>query len=92
MEQIKQHIEAIQKWQEENKDKRAVIILTCEIADETEKSFNQKNMFALSGRGDVLIHLLRDALKSHDGQLRTLISKAAFSNVIESITKKAEEK
>ena len=50
MEELKKHLEAIQKWQDENKDNRAAIVLVAEISNENENGFEQNNLFGLSGK------------------------------------------
>lgn len=45
MEELKKHLEAIQKWQDENKDNRAAIVLVAEISNENENGFEQNNLF-----------------------------------------------
>lgn len=87
MEQLKQHIEAIQKWQQENKENRATIVLVAEISNETENGYDQENCFGMSGNGKVLKSLLKDALK--DKEISKLVRNAAAELTIESIIKKA---
>lgn len=87
MEQLKQHIEAIQKWQQGNKENRAVIVLAAEISNETENGYEQENCFGMSGSGKTLKSLLKDALK--DKEIAKLVRNAAAELTIESIIKKA---
>lgn len=86
MEELKKHLEAIQKWQDENKDNRAVFVLVAEISNENENGFEQNNLFGLSGKQLTVVRLLKDALS--DPKIANLVKRAAGELAIESIIKK----
>lgn len=86
MEELKKHLEAIQKWQDENKDNRAAIVLVAEISNENENGFEQNNLFGLSGEQLTVVRLLKDALS--DPKIANLVKRAAGELAIESIIKK----
>lgn len=86
MEELKKHLEAIQKWQDENKDNRAAIVLVAEISNENENGFEQNNLFGLSGKQLTVVRLLKDALS--DPKIANLVKRAAGELAIESIIKK----
>lgn len=86
MEELKKHLEAIQKWQDENKDSRAAIVLVAEISNENENGFEQNNLFRLSGKQLTVVRLLKDALS--DPKIANLVKRAAGELAIESIIKK----
>lgn len=86
MEELKKHLEAIQKWQDENKDNRAAIVLVAEISNENENGFEQNNLFGLSGKQLTVVRLLKDALS--DPKIANLVKRAAGELIIESIIKK----
>lgn len=86
MEELKKHLEAIQKWQDENKDNRAAIVLVAEISNENENGFEQNNLFGLSGKQLTVVRLLKDALS--DPKIANLVKREAGELVIESIIKK----
>lgn len=86
MEELKKHLEAIQKWQDENKDNRAAIVLVAEISNENENGFEQNNLFGLSGKQLTVVRLLKDALS--DPKIANLVKRAVGELAIESIIKK----
>lgn len=86
MEELKKHLEAIQKWQDENKDNRAAIVLVAEISNENENGFEQNNLFGLPGKQLTVVRLLKDALS--DPKIANLVKRAAGELIIESIIKK----
>ena len=86
MEELKKHLEAIQKWQDENKDNRAAIVLVAEISNGNENGFEQNNLFGLSGKQLTVVRLLKDALS--DPKIANLVKRAAGELAIESIIKK----
>ena len=86
MEELKKHLEAIQKWQDENKDNRTAIVLVAEISNENENGFEQNNLFGLSGKQLTVVRLLKDALS--DPKIANLVKRAAGELAIESIIKK----
>ncbi len=86
MEELKKHLEAIQKWQDENKDNRIAIVLVSEISNENENGFEQNNLFGLSGKQLTVVRLLKDALS--DPKIANLVKRAAGELAIESIIKK----
>lgn len=86
MEELKKHLEAIQKWQDENKDNRTVLVLVAEISNENENGFEQNNLFGLSGKQLTVVRLLKDALS--DPKIANLVKRAAGELAIESIIKK----
>lgn len=86
MEELKKHLEAIQKWQDENKDNRAVLVLVAEISNENENGFEQNNLFGLSAAYLTVVRLLKDALS--DPKIANLVKRAAGELAIESIIKK----
>lgn len=86
MEELKKHLEAIQKWQDENKDNRAAIVLVAEISNENENGFEQNNLFGLSGKQLTVVRLLKDALS--DPKIANLVKRAAGELAIESKIKK----
>lgn len=86
MEELKKHLEAIQKWQDENKDNRTAIVLVSEISNENENGFEQNNLFGLSGKQLTVVRLLKDALS--DPKIANLVKRAAGELAIESIIKK----
>lgn len=86
MEELKKHLESIQKWQDENKDNRAAIVLVSEISNENENGFEQNNLFGLSGKQLTVVRLLKDALS--DPKIANLVKRAAGELAIELIIKK----
>ncbi len=86
MEELKQHLQAIQKWKDENKENRAAIVLVAEISNEKKDSFEQNNLFGLSGKQRTVVRLLKDALA--DPKIASLVKRAAGELAIESFIKK----
>lgn len=86
MEELKKHLKAIQKWQDENKDNRTVLVLVAEISNENENGFEQNNLFGLSGKQLTVVRLLKDALS--DPKIANLVKRAAGELAIESKIKK----
>lgn len=86
MEELKKHLKAIQKWQDENKDNRTAIVLVAEISNENENGFEQNNLFGLSGKQLTVVRLLKDALS--DPKIANLVKRAAGELAIESKIKK----
>ena len=84
----KQLIEDLSKWQEEDRSKRAVIVLTTELID-SDKTHTQYSLSAgMAGNGENLVAMLKHAFEnSHD--LVNLIRRACKELALESIMKKA---
>ena len=81
MEDFKQKIAALEKWADENKDSRALIIIAVEDNGETTHTSS-----LYCGKGNNIISGLRSVMQK-ERQFMDFVSKAAFVNTIESLEK-----
>lgn len=80
-------IQDLCKWQEEGKDKRAVIVLTLEVINETKEQTEFSLSEGISGQGRLLVELLKGTFKDSPDLVR-LVKKACSRLDIEQLTGK----
>lgn len=81
MENFKEQIANLEKWADENKDSRALIIIAVEDKGETTHT---SSFFC--GKGNNIIAGLRSVMQ-RERKFMDFVSKAAFVNTIESLEK-----
>lgn len=80
-------IQALCKWQEEGEDKRAVIVLTLEVTNETKEQTEFSLSAGLSGQGRLLVELLKGTFKDSPDLVR-LVKNACSKLAVEQLTEK----
>ena len=86
----KEFIENLARWQEADKDKRAIIVLTTELTgtDETHKQYSLSA--GLAGSGENIVAMLKGALRNNP-DLPKLINRAVKELTLESILRKVDK-